>query len=750
MSEKFLASVLEEAEQSGWSSRGGNLRFPICHGSPVSDRDLAIYCSFWMDPVTAPAQLESGWRPRADATDNTVIYMPGRDAVHCQGRAETVEAIAIIAAGFACRIDPKLVMASPLAAKFWNWTEKYRIMTKIDRPASSLWIPPETEKKRHFAESSTTPDVVTSRCVTEYTHVTVDQKWQALVSEAVICVQETDLKYVSPSLGEANTMMTDSLRTVMEGFNGQAYLRASMARPNTVTTGQLIAFCKRIWPDTELYQLGTRWRPAHLNFRKEVRGGIHACDLTSVSVDGSAAMCHGLAPVVAALRLRLDPEIARKTVAFQQFFDFVSWTRERPLPPLSVVSDIPAASWRREEDDAEFASGRFDHEEQVMAGAITVLRAEYVRTLGQYHGGTSVARWSKEDFVNNLMTWWPDAEIAAGARFRYIPTGLEKGGLEYYESNYFSVQGRPMWQAALMAMTASLMCGIPAEIAALLKACDVFWSVVMAECGGVSAVTQHRNRIRQIRERNFGLPGGKWDLSRATVVTSGLSEDGWGKRTSPTVTETAWDNRNNSPNVCRSQTQRTDWTRTSGHHSSATATEEKDWNKAAVEVEWKQKSFHYATERQSPPASGGQGEWRSNTAPLTTSHKDWPSTDRSLTAEKRWPVADRAPAGEDWSSTGRTAGHKDWHNSKHGDWVGEPSNSKRGDWGGEPRNSDRKEMDGDGDWKRAQGMYADAGPHVPRDVGKLPEKLEQRFTASRMTWVDTVMQRPLTPYQLSE
>jgi hypothetical protein len=401
-----------------------------------------------------------------------------------------------------------------------------------------------------FCGMSKNHNAVSSRAVLKYQGVFMDEKWRADIAVAEQALREVDMRYISPSLDEAERLMKESYKIVMSNYDGNAYLRTDMQHGSTITNGQMLRYCQQIWHDSELYQLGTRWRPAQMpkipwnRSRKETRGGISLPDQyqkTALSVTGCTAICQGLAPVLAGMRIRLNPEIAKKTHIFQIFHDFVDFT-----PGLSntsiprVVSDwdsTPSGGWSREQDEDSL----FGHEEEVMAQVMTYLKAEYSRTLGQFHGANALpgVSWSAEDFVDHLMTWWSEAEINASGRLRYVPSGLEKGGLEMHETgDSFSCQGKAAWQGALMAMTASLMCGIPAPIAALLNASNFFWNQICREFGP-DAVRTNRKRLLEIRDSNKHT----WLEKRPQrSTTARSSDDGWRRSVceQPSVEREEW------------------------------------------------------------------------------------------------------------------------------------------------------------------------------------------------------------------
>lgn len=505
--ERVVRRSLEVSAETGYSTRGGNVRFRIIPGPILTDYDLLAYCSEWMDVVNAGYGPEAGWRPRVDANDKTVIQIASRELASCQGRAETVKALSVIAAGFACRISPQVVMALPSAAVFWDWIERHRIKTtRISRPVSAMGY---TDGKRVNFFSCQSWNSVTSEAVVNYEGVFMNERWLADVAIAEEAMREVDMRYIRPSLAEADRLVRDSYSAIMSNYDGQAHLRTDMQHGSTITNGQMLRYCKLVWHDSEVYQLGTRWRPAHMpnlpwsRGRKENRGGISLPDQwhkTAIGIDGSPAMCQGLAPVLAGMRIRLDPEILKKTEIFHIFYSFLDFTPGiSPVIPR-VVSDIdPTPRWPQIGGRGDQIN--FQEEEMMMSRVMTILMAEYSRTLGQFHGACALPKvvWSREDFVNHLMTWWPEAEIHADGRFRYVPNGLEKGGLEIYETgDSFACQGKSAWQGALMAMTASLICGIPAPIAALVPSSNVFWNQIANEFGP-DAVLVHRKRLENLR-----------------------------------------------------------------------------------------------------------------------------------------------------------------------------------------------------------------------------------------------------------
>lgn len=521
------------------------MRIPIVSGPPLTDRDAVNYCSAWMDPVHPSSPLEASWRPRVVPEDNTVVSVNGH-AVICQGRPETVKALAVMAAGLACRIPPEIAMACPTAGLFWDWLESRgsRIRARRPRPISAVL---SSDFSFSFQPASIR-NGVTSRAVTEYVWVSMDAKTVAMMEQRQqeLC-ELNEMKYIRPCQEEAEKLLQESMNIVMHDYDGNAYLRAYMQHPYTITVGQFLAYCKQVHCESELYHLGTRWRPGRLTYqsagrrKKESRGGISIYDNNGITVDGSSVLCQGLAPVVAGIRIRLDPKILRKSFIFHSYF------YQLPIEvPHSSVSETPRIvrsdwdpdiCWKSYSECIEEESGRFQHEERVMSLVMDYLRSEFCRSLGQYQGGDSLdsVGWSQEEFVNHLMLWWPDAEIQDAGHFRYVPSGLEKGGIRWFDSgSYFSAQGRSAWQGAFMPMIASLICGIPAEIAALLKASDIFWSTIANECGGSSVVVSHRNRIREIRDRHFGLAGGPWDSKRRaqTAKVEDVYPTRWNSRVS--------------------------------------------------------------------------------------------------------------------------------------------------------------------------------------------------------------------------
>ena len=521
---------MDAAAETGVSTRGGNLRFPVhLSGRVLTDKDIVTYCSCWCEPLHPADMIEVGWRPRVEPEDKTVIQLLSKDLLQCQGRIDTVSAISVIAAGLVCRVPPLVAMACPSSAPFWDWAEKHRLRVPIDRPISSLYIPPDDGKKKNLATLYNDNTAISSQTVKEYRKVVYSDAWRSLLDDRSDELEEIDMPYVSPALAEANALMDESMEIVMKSYSGQFHLRTEMRHPYTINTGELLAFCKKIWHDSELYHMGTRWRPAYMpNARStsaaktgEKRGGVFLPDQykTGITIMGSPTICVGLSPILAALRIRLHPEIAKKTNVFQSFYEFMNWDPRRDTPEPSVVDDTPPASWHQRVDEDEFQSGRFAHEERVMQRVMRVLRGDFNRSQGQCQAGYTLpgVQWSRSDFVNHLMTWWPEAEIQDRAHFRYVPGWMDKGGLEMHEGgDYFSQQGKAQWQNAQMPMIASLVCGIPAEIAALLRASDQFWSFVATQ-HSPPAVHAHRERLRHMREARFGAPGGEWDQRRAAM-----------------------------------------------------------------------------------------------------------------------------------------------------------------------------------------------------------------------------------------
>lgn len=534
--DRLLRQAIAAAEETGVSTRGGNLRFPTSTNRTVSDQEIVEYCSEWMDAVHPPPLSEVGWRPRVEYEDNTVIQMLSRNLLQCQGRIETVQAISVIAAGIVTRVPPLIAMACPASSAFWDWVEKYRIPTKIDRPLSSVFIPTDLGGKAKKAVDQGPPS---SASVREYFGVSFNESWRALVEERALELAEVDMPYIMPDLAEADRLMSESVSLVMNSYDpGSCYLRTEMEHPFTITTGQLLVYCKNIWHDSELYHLGCRWRPAYMpNARQssktgDKRGGIFLPDQykKGIAIQGSPTIIEGLYPIIAAVRIRLHPSIARRTNAFLTFFDFMKWDPRREPPEPSVTSDLFQKTWDEPMHIQEFDSGRFAHEELMMDRVITYLMCEYNRSGGQWAGAEALpsVSWSKSDSINSLMTWWPEAEIQDRGKFRYVPVWMDKGGLEMYEGGqYFSQQGKAPWQYALMPMAASLICGIPGEIAALLKASDRFWNHVAAEFGH-PVVRSHRDRLRQVRDTRFGSD---WDLKRKNLLKESTREPAWGGAT---------------------------------------------------------------------------------------------------------------------------------------------------------------------------------------------------------------------------
>ena len=537
--DRLLRQAIAAAEETGVSTRGGNLRFPTATNRTVSDQEIVEYCSDWIDAVHPPPLSEVGWRPRIEYEDNTVIQMLGRNLLQCQGRIETVQAISVIAAGIVTRIPPRIAMACPASSSFWDWVEKYRIPTKVERPLSSVFIPLNLVDKAKKGVDHSPPS---SASVREYFGVSFNESWRALVEERALELAEVDMPYITPDLAEADRLMSESVSSVMNSYDpGSCYLRTEMQHPFTITTGQLLVYCKNIWHDTELFHLGCRWRPAYMpNARRssktgEKRGGIFLPDQykTGIAIQGSPTIIEGLYPIIAAARIRLHPSIARRTKAFMTFFDFMKWDPRRESPEPSVTSDFFQKTWDEPLDSEEFDSGRFAHEEFMMDRVITYLKCEYNRSGGQWAGSEALptVSWSKSDFINSLMTWWPEAEVQDRGKFRYVPVWMDKGGLEMHEGGqYMSQQGKAPWQYALMPMAASLICGIPGEVAALLKASDGFWNQVAANFGD-PVVRSHRERLRQVRDLRFGS---EWDMKRKDLLKESTQEPvkpAWGGAT---------------------------------------------------------------------------------------------------------------------------------------------------------------------------------------------------------------------------
>ena len=625
--ERCLSDALRAAEQTGYSTRGGNLRFPISSKRIILDKEIVEYCNRWIEPITPAPGIEVGWRPRLDATDLTVIQTLSKDLMQCQGRVETVNALAPIAAALICGIPADIAMRCPSTAPFWDWCEKHRLRPQMERPVTALRIPDDSKKSAYGQYHD--PTAVTSRSVREYEGVKFNEAFRAIIDEGILQLEERDMSYISPGLEEANHLMDKSMRVVMEGYSGQFYMHAEMEHPHRITTGQLIAYCKQIWHDSELYHLATRWRPAYMpNARSaskdyEKRGGIYLPDKyqSRVSIMGSPSICQGLSAILGAIRIRLHPAVARTTRQFENFFEFMNWDPRREAPwRSSCVSDVPSSrTWRMGEEE-DLSLPLFAHEELMMGRALRILMACYNGSQGQYQGSDAFpgVSWSREDFVSHLLLWWPHADIQQAPKFRYVPHFMDKGGLELQDGGaYFCAQGKASFQGTLMPMLASLMCGIPAEIAALLRSSDMFWSYI-CEVNGVEAVQAHRARLRSVRELRC-TPD--WHARRAGLKLERLEEESvWTIEDRVGMRERSSMNEQRSHQGSTAWGAQKDWGAQGGHSSEKsgawrgsggqTAWQHKDWSSREDSAAWTPQTSRYDNAgKTEPDSTGWAGRW---------------------------------------------------------------------------------------------------------------------------------------------
>jgi hypothetical protein len=99
--------------------------------------------------------------------------------------------------------------------------------------------------------------------------------------------------------------------------------------------------------------------------------------------------------------------------------------------------------------------------------------------------------FSKEQFKDYLFTWWPYARLSDD--WSYQPTGMHEGGIRWISGMEFRISGSYYWLLVLVPMFASLICGIPVRVAALLPSAEPFWSKITGT--GIREKTARQKRL---------------------------------------------------------------------------------------------------------------------------------------------------------------------------------------------------------------------------------------------------------------
>jgi hypothetical protein len=438
-----LSEALAVALETSRSTRGCNMCFPIRESHSVTPFSLINYCNDWVEIDSC----HSEWRPRFSPNDNTVIKLTARGLIQVQGRNETVSALAVIAAGLANGIPAELAMHCPASSKFWDFIEQKHIQTSsgLPRPVTTFF----PEKKEPLIP---VPKTIISNPILDESTIQMMEKSITFLRESPV-----NLSPVS-SLWEANEFLSNSLDVVLS--NKSSFLRTKMEYPHTITLGQLLLYCRIVWPDSQLYHLSTRWRP------KNVRGGIFMTN-GCICIEGSERVRRGLAVVAAGLRIRLPPDLVRETESFTHSFLQLSLPRNAFIEKGLGVAKLPETDKTINQDcglvDPYLGEKLLSERDKTISQVIEYLRAEFSKTSGQYCGCKTLGqiRWSEEEFVNHVLGWHSEAEIQTGSQLRYVPAGMPKGGLTYYyPGTRFSVQGSVEWLELLLPLLASLVCGM--------------------------------------------------------------------------------------------------------------------------------------------------------------------------------------------------------------------------------------------------------------------------------------------------
>ena len=750
--ERCLSLALVAAEKTGFSTRGGNLRFSVSAQRAITDAEIGEYCLCWIDRVTPAPGIEVGWRPRVDAADLTVIQMLSKDLLQCQGRVETVHALAPIAASLACGIPPSIAMRCPSSAPFWDWCEKHRLRAKIgDRPITALCIPKDSNKNSSGFDPLSAP---TSATVSEYVDVRFSDALRAQCVAAIDQLAERPLpNYLwPPTPEEANRLISQSMAEIARNYDGHFYMHAELANGSKITTGQLIFYCKQIWHDSELYHLATRWRPGYMPNAKtaskdgEKRGGIYIPDKANnrVSIMGAPSICQGLAPILAAIRIRMAPEIARKTDLFRQvFFDFMNWDPRRGVSEITCVTDVPKFSGQWDQ--------RFAHEELMMGRALRVLMGTYNESQGQYQGITCFPNvvWSRDDFVTNLLLWWPHANIQQGPKFRFVPHFMDKGGLELEDGgNYISQQGKASSQGALMIMAASLACGIPAEIAALLQTADQFWAFATIT-NGPESVAANRARLRAVRDGRFGP---EWHAKRNGLETTERiwaidmrKEDELSLDESNTRRgECNWGNQSGQSDWgSKGQSRLGDW----GSKNSWSNNGQSDWGskeqggwggkQESSQSNWDCKQKFYWPQEQSSWDNKARAQSSWDYKPQAQS--SWEQSNWNKTQGNWEQHHDKQPLKNGWTSGSREhdSGSSQSRGAAHGGWANQTGTIQTESRGWDTQSTDRVPQ-------TSPKVYT---PKVYASQNVSLSKLQSDFSFSGNVWAEVSLAKPLLAWQ---
>ncbi|EER04618.1 hypothetical protein Pmar_PMAR019652 [Perkinsus marinus ATCC 50983] len=307
---------------------------------------------------------------------------------------------------------------------------------------------------------------------------------------------------------------------------GEYYIRAELDHGLTITNGNVVWYCMQIWPDAVIDKLGTRWRPrsnavargkTHDHKTQGEKGGVYVADEghNAVACIGSPMLCRAVMPILAAMAAGIPDAkmVASCAPEFDIFWEYVGWNKHMPPPEAPPGKSDGTGRWRNSRaydqennEDDTFMATLFMQENDALLEQLWCSVGEYNRTAGHWTGGNCNpgVSWSRDDFVDQLMLWWPFALIEEVGRFRYRPEFMDKGGVYLDLGGYYTcVQTKEAWAQAMMCMLSSIMCGIPSEIAALLPACDPFWDLVV-DIKGPEAVRAQREAIRDARDSRFG------------------------------------------------------------------------------------------------------------------------------------------------------------------------------------------------------------------------------------------------------
>ena len=545
LAERRLKEAIRAAYSAEHINSGRYVSFAVQGRVSVSEADLLRYCDEWLP--TARVRFDTnGFRPAlVSDVDRTMIGTnTGGGSVYVQGRMEAVVVLAPIAAAFALGIAPSVAKVLPSTRYFWDGLEKYgRLHPHYStRPPTTLPDPSTGGKKELEVWELACQDksAVTSKQIYEYFALSSDRSsvaWGAHAkkiwpdslefrfAEAVRDLQLRPLaRYLNPgSLAEANRLIARKVEEMMASRTN-SWCGVDMSYPNRIHTGEFIFYLTSIWPDCVLTKCGTRWRPRVLPDGSE-KGSVYLSSpedknsgggATSIACIGKVSLAHAWMPLMAACSLMIDPAVAARTEAFKIFWDSVassfeaSLTLPNPYRSGAFVSGQSTGSgWATEADMADWNCEKFGFENDLCKRLFYLNLHILTNTSGFWSGGDALpgVSLSRNDFVDWIFLWEPDAYVESVGRFRVRPAYLEKGGIGVEKGGaYFSIQTSNDPAMAMLVILSSVMAGIPPAVAALCEFANPFWDFAFARTNSQPQIAARRNYLRQLRAFNVAGP----------------------------------------------------------------------------------------------------------------------------------------------------------------------------------------------------------------------------------------------------